>query len=164
MGETDDDAESFEPAIDLLQESAAEFTERDHGLHAMTLSGPIGFHAYYSSHPDDPLTGASTAALHAAFESVTEELWIDDETVEREHGEVTPETIATETRLQLEEFVGLSPYVSDRLEEEMLDFLRTEERQRDRLRTENEHRTLDEYRPRKGSVEFDTDDPERRDG
>lgn len=45
-------------------------------------------------------------ALHIAFEKTIEELWLDSEIVEDNHGDVTPATVAEEAELQLEEFIG----------------------------------------------------------
>lgn len=47
---------------------------------------------------------ASEVNIHRALMEVTEELWLDDDIVEDNHGEVTPQTVAAELSHQIEEF------------------------------------------------------------
>jgi len=58
----------------------------------------------------------SDTNIHRAFMELTEELWLDDEIVEDNFGEVTAETVGKELGHQIEEF-GISRDFSESMKE-----------------------------------------------
>lgn len=101
--------ESMLPYEDRLKEITDEIRERDQ-LGEVAYWGDIGFHTFYNPSRADHVVGTMTA-LHIAFEETVEELWLDPDIVEDNHGEVTPETVAHETELQIEDFIGRRRFV-----------------------------------------------------
>lgn len=89
---------------DILQEASEEFQEHDLG--AMTLYGKMGLHTLYAHDAQDFEAAFETAFLKALSETF-EDLWVEADIVEEQHGEVTPETVATETVDQIHELTGV---------------------------------------------------------
>ncbi len=93
-------------AIDLLQEADDTF-QTDSDLGEMVLQGRIGFHSFYDvEESEEYLTTGDTTLLHRAFDEVAEEIHLDEDCVRERYGEVTPETVALEVEMQLDEFVA----------------------------------------------------------
>jgi len=91
------------PIQERLGDMSEEFA--DGTLGEIMFVGRLGFHTFYD-YEDDALTAGMTTVLHQAFESTCEELWLDEDIIRDNHGEVTPETVATEFKMQFDQFVG----------------------------------------------------------
>jgi hypothetical protein len=89
---------------DILKHANEDFQQTD--LVGMTLRGPVGYHALYSWDSDD-LTTPLEVALHIALDEVLEEIWVEDDIVEHNQGDVTPETVAQEYANQIEQMTGI---------------------------------------------------------
>mgnify|MGYP000730534264 CR=1 FL=1 len=104
------DAESW---LGKLRATTDRFEEENDDLEAI-LEGDMGFHAYFAV-GEDPTRGCTTA-LFQGFYEVIEEVSVDAEIVEINHGEVTPETVWAEFRSQLHEHTYLSDEMESALE------------------------------------------------
>lgn len=143
---TDGEAEKSpgQRALEHTEWAAEDF--RESCMTGLQMSGPVGFHRYYRPSDREDLVAAVEVAMLQAFEDATEEVWIDREEVARRHGDVTPETVARETREQVREFGPFyDGWILDRFEENVRDYLQDERR---RLQC--------------GFYEFDEDPPDRR--
>jgi hypothetical protein len=99
--------------VEALKTCARQFDAENGDLEAV-LDGSIGFHAFHTGNGETETRGVQTAIYRALYDCL-EELHIDDDIVEQNKGEVTPQTVSDEVLDQLEYFGGL--YVNDRLEQ-----------------------------------------------
>ena len=95
--------ESRPPIRERLDDMSEEFAGGAFG--EIMLTGRFGFHTFYD-HEDDALAAGMTTVLHEAFESTCGELWLGEDIIRENHGEVTPETVAAEFETQFDQFVG----------------------------------------------------------
>jgi len=79
----------------------------------VSVNGIAGYHSLFNH--DDGIGHAAPTALHAALDDVLVEIMLDPELIEQNHGEVTPETMAEELRLQLDDLTMMGPRFADRL-------------------------------------------------
>jgi len=100
--------------FEMLKATADRFEEENEDLEAI-LEGEMGFHAYFVA-GEDPTRGCNTA-LFQGFYDVIEEVSVDADMVEINHGEVTPETVWIEYRRQLNEHTYLSEEMESALEQ-----------------------------------------------
>lgn len=113
--------DDYEYPPDVLADLTDQMRERD-DLGEMTFIGDVGFHTFFNPNRCSFQIGPTTA-LHMAFEETIEELWLDDDIVRDNQGEVTPETIADEARLQMENFIGQLHFF-DRFTQNLEDVIR----------------------------------------
>lgn len=116
--------ENFMEAIKATNE---QFEDEYDDLEAI-LEGEIGFHTFFVAEGGDATRGVQTAIYQGIYDRLCE-VGIDGEIVELNHGEVTPETVWQETRMQLEEFTYLPETLLEPIEE------RVKERVRKNLET-----------------------------
>jgi len=110
--------------MEALKTCARQFEAENGDLEAI-LEGHIGFHAFHTSNGESDTRGVQTAIYQALYDCL-EELHIDDDIVNQNKGEVTPQTVSDEVLDQLEYFGGL--YINGRLEQAVAD--RVQERVR----------------------------------
>ena len=77
----------------------------DHGIGEAAYFGDIGVHTFFDAERSEMPVGETTLLL-MAFDNLTEELWLDEDIIRDNHGEVTAETVAAEVESQCEEFIG----------------------------------------------------------
>lgn len=102
MSDAEQPSDDSPSIMDEVVRLSDEFQEQNLG--GMTFYGRAGFHTFYDN--DEPLTSGVKSALHEAFEEATEEIYLDEHTIEDKYGEVTPETVTREFEAQFEEFLG----------------------------------------------------------
>jgi len=136
--------ETADSPIDRTVEISKDFKESDSAAGAMSFQGVCGYHTYWKGDEPGDIRYATQTALHVALDEALEELWVDPDMVEREHGEFSPETAAKELELQLEEFfrirvgdAGWERRFVDAFEDALREMKKTSERQA--------NRSLDEY-------------------
>jgi hypothetical protein len=103
------------PIQERLDDMSEEFAGGTFG-EEMMIMGQLGFHTFYD-YEDDALTAGMMTVLHQAFESTCEELWLDEDIIRDNHGEVTPVTAAAEFEIQFDQLVGQR--FADRMAEEI---------------------------------------------
>lgn len=91
--------------IEARLESISEEIRERNNLGEAALWGDLGYHTFFNPSRSDYGIGTTTA-MHVAFEQTVEELFLDADIVEDNHGEVTPETVAAEAENQLDSFIG----------------------------------------------------------
>jgi hypothetical protein len=102
MSAENDDEPGF---YDLTKQANDRFKEEYDDAEAI-FEGTIGFHAFFNADDDDPTRGIHTAIYQGLFNEF-QEVSVDADTVEINHGEVTPETARAELINQLHEFTYL---------------------------------------------------------
>lgn len=123
--------EHHENFVDALMAAEQQFEEEYDDLEAI-IEGDIGFHAFFVAEGDDATRGVHTAVYQGIYDCL-QEVSVDAEIVEIQHGEVTPDTVWKETRTQLEEFT----YLPDTLLEPV------EDRVKERIQKNLEQRCVD---------------------
>lgn len=129
------ETEKQESPIDRTIAISNDFKEAESGAGSMSFSGLCGFHTFFKGdEPGDVRYGMDTA-FHAAIDKAFQDMWLDAEVIEEEHGEFTPETAARELEMQLEEFhhVSTNHGWARRLIDEFEDTLRNYEKQSEEL-------------------------------
>lgn len=101
---TDGGQEKRRPLQDRLADMSDEVTE-DMDLGEVMYSGRLGYHTFYDKDSDKLLRGSRTV-LHMAFDRTLEELWLDEDIIRDNQGEVTPDAVEAELLDQLERFIG----------------------------------------------------------
>lgn len=108
---------------DILKEADERFQESDLG--SMTLRGPFGYHTFFTDE-DTSISAAFQTALHATIDEVlARELWVDEDIIEDEYGEVTPENAAKLAIDQMQELTGIrfDSWTEDTFEEQLAEKL-----------------------------------------
>lgn len=133
------DPDDPEDVFDFLLAANREF-QNESDLSSMQLAGLVGYHIFYSNDgAREDLTVGVNAAIHQAFDELTQEMWIDEDGVRERHGEVTPETVGKAVGRQFEEFAAWD--FADHLAEEVARQLRDRE---ENLRDDSEEGDRDE--------------------
>jgi hypothetical protein len=101
---TDGGQEQRRPFQDRLADMSDEFVE-DMEMGEVMYSGRLGYHTFYDKESDRLLRGSRTV-LHMAFDRTLEELWLDEDIIRDNQGEVTPDAVEAELLEQLEHFIG----------------------------------------------------------
>lgn len=96
--------ETVRDPMEMAQEMGQEFQRMDLG--GAMMYGRSGFFVLFEWDSDDPTTPFDVA-FHKALDDLFGELWLDADIIEEQHGEATPETIATETVDQIHELTGV---------------------------------------------------------
>jgi len=98
------DLDDPRPPQERLAAMSEEIRERD-SLGEVAFRGGLGYHTFFNPPRTDFGIGIETA-MHFALQKTVSEVWLDAGIVEDNQGELSPEAVADEAKLQLEEFVG----------------------------------------------------------
>lgn len=102
--DTDTEREwSMEDIEDTLMEINEDITSD--GLDEVMLEGKIGFHIFSDNDSDSPAAGLQRE-MHAAFDQAIQQVFLDEDLIEEQYGEVTPQTVCAALEDQLQDFMG----------------------------------------------------------
>jgi hypothetical protein len=117
----DEHVESQRPLQERLAEINEDLRDSDNIGEAI-LVGDFGLHTFYDPDRTDYGVGTQTLLLEA-FRQATEEIWLDEEIVRDNQGEVSPESVAAETVDQIHDLIGQSHFFN-RYRRKLVEILR----------------------------------------